>query len=166
MTFFSNTEKVGWKKKVNSYVSVVTNQIEQENIFYHLYLYASARRKVAKLLENDPELAQIMENDPAFGNVFANSVFEEISYFQYNEAEEAEEADVYKAMGKAGKVSHLHTGSIPSKFGKPLMTLGEISPSIVRSHLDIASDHDVMLVLENMPVLEVGGKILTDLTTC
>ena len=131
-------------KKVNSYVSVVTNQIQQEHIFHHLYLYASGQRR----------LAQIMEN------VYDNAVLEE--YHDY----EADVADVYKAMGKAEKVSHLHTGSIPSKFGKPLMTLGEISPSFVRSHLDIASDHDVMLVLENMPVLEVGGKILIDLTTC
>ena len=133
-------------KKVNSYVRVVTNQIQEENIFHHLYLYASGQRRLPQI---------IMENGQAYGNVYDNVVFEE--YHDY-------EADVYKAMGKAEKVSHLHTGSIPSKFGKPLMTLGEISPSFVRSHLDIASDHDVMLVLENMPVLEVGGKMLTDLT--
>ena len=38
------------------------------------------------------------------------------------------------------------------------MVLGEISPTIVRSHLEIASDHDVMLVLDNMPVEEVNDK--------
>ncbi len=129
-------------KKVNSYVNVVTSQIQQENIFHHLYLYAFGRQKVE----------QMIKSYWAYGNVYNNAVaVEENDY---------DEADVYKAMGKAEKVSHLHTGSIPSKFGKPLMTLGEISPSIMRSHLEIASDHDVMLVLENMPVLEVGGKIL------
>ena len=30
------------------------------------------------------------------------------------------------------EVSYLHTGSIPSQFGKPLMTLSELSPSFVR----------------------------------
>ena len=127
-------------KKVNSYVNVVTNQIQQENMFHHLYLYASGRKKVE----------QIIENYLAYGNVYDNLVVDEENDY---------EADVYKAMGKAEKVSHLHTGSIPSKFGKPLMTLGGISPSIMRSHLEIASDHDVMLVLDNIPVVEVGGKI-------
>ena len=92
----------------------------------------------------------MFEIDPApyvYDN--GNVVFED--YEEY-------EGEVYKALGRAEKVSHLHTGSIPSKFGKPLMTLGEISPSIVRSHLEIASDHDVMLVLDKMPVVEVKGK--------
>ena len=30
------------------------------------------------------------------------------------------------------KVSHLHTGSIPSQFGKPLMTLSELPVSVLR----------------------------------
>ena len=41
---------------------------------------------------------------------------------------------------------------------KRSMTLGEISPSIVRSHVEIASDHDVMRVLDKMPVSEVGSN--------
>ena len=126
--------------KVNSYVNVVTNQIKHENIFHHIYLYTSRRKKIAQMFEIDPA---------PYGYVYDNAVFED--YEEY-------EGEVYKALGKAEKVSHLHTGSIPSKFGKPLMTLGEISPSIVRSHLEIASDHDVMLVLDKMPVVEVGGK--------
>ena len=128
--------------KVNSYVNVVTDQIKKESIFHYIYLYASRREKIAKMVEIDPTL---------FGYVYDNAVFEDKEYEEY-------EGEVYKALGKAEKVSHLHTGSIPSKFGKPLMTLGEISPSIVRSHVEIASDHDVMLVLDKMPVVEVGGN--------
>ena len=139
LPLFSDKEKEGWISKVNSYVNVVTNQIQQENVFHHLYLYASGRQKGENNLPN--------------GYVYDNVIFQE--YEDY-------EANVYKNMGKAEKVSHLHTGSIPSKFGKPLMTLGEISQSIMRSHVEIASDHDVMLVLDNMPIVEVGGKVLID----
>ena len=117
-------------KKVNCYVNVVTNQIKQENIFHHIYLYAARRDKV---------------------KVYVNSekVYENYSGFDGEK--------IYKSMGKTKQISHLHTGSIPSQFGKPLMTLGEISPSMMRSHLEMASDHDVMIVLDNMPVLEVRG---------
>ncbi len=125
LSLFSNSEKVGWTKKVNSYVSVVTNQLKKENIYYHLYLYECGWPvkpvKIRGLIKNKKK--------------------------EYE------------------KVSYLHTGSIPSKFAKPLMILGDISQSIVRSHLEIASDHDVMLVLNNMPVVEVMGKILIDLST-
>ena len=37
--------------------------------------------------------------------------------------------DCYKYRSE---VSYIHTGSIPSQFGKPLMTLSELSPSFVR----------------------------------
>ena len=30
------------------------------------------------------------------------------------------------------KVSYLHTGSIPSQLGKPIMTMGELSKEIIR----------------------------------
>ena len=43
----------------------------------------------------------------------------------YDKAEE----DFYKYRSE---VSYIHTGSIPSQFGKPLMTLSELSPSFVR----------------------------------
>ena len=43
--------------------------------------------------------------------------------------ENANDDDYYKYRSK---VSYIHTGSIPSQFGKPLMTLSELLPSIVR----------------------------------
>ena len=43
--------------------------------------------------------------------------------------EDTNDDDYYKYRSK---VSYIHTGSIPSQFGKPLMTLSEVLPSIVR----------------------------------
>ena len=120
-------------------MNVVTNRIKRENIFHNMYLYAFKQRKIKELLDNNPTFEFDYEN---------------VNFEDYDEYD----GDDYKAQGIAESVSHLHTGSIPSMFGKPLMVLGEISPTIVRSHLEIASDHDVMLVLDNMPVEEVNDK--------
>ena len=125
--------------KANLYMNVVTNRVKRENIFHNMYLYAFKQRKIKELFDNNP----------AFEFDYENVNFED--YDEYD-------GDDYKAQEIAGSVSHLHTGSIPSMFGKPLMVLGEISPTIVRSHSELASDHDVMLVLDNMPVVEVDGK--------
>ena len=125
--------------KANSYMNVVTNRIKRENIFHNMYLYAFKQRKIKELLDNNPTFEFDHEN---------------VNFEDYDEYD----GDDYKAQEIAESVSYLHTGSIPSMFGKPLMVLGEIFPTIVRSHFEIASDHDVMLVLDNMPVEEVNGK--------
>ena len=38
-----------------------------------------------------------------------------------------------KGKVTSDSVSYLHTGSIPSQFGKPLMTLGHLEPTLLRS---------------------------------
>ena len=141
---FSETEKNGWVTKVNSYVDVVTNQIKKENIFHAMYLHAFMHYN-----EKKRKVKELLDKNPTFEFHHDNVNFEE--YEEYD-------GDYYKDQGKTESVSHLHTGSIPSMFGKPLMVLGEIPPSIVRSHLEIASDHDVMIVLDNMPVAELDGR--------
>ena len=45
--------------------------------------------------------------------------------------EQGAELDNFHVPGD-NEVSYIHTGSIPSQFGKPLMTLSELTPSIVR----------------------------------
>ena len=49
--------------------------------------------------------------------------------FLLDEAEDTNDDEYYKYRSK---VFYIHTGSIPSQFGKPLMTLSELLPSIVR----------------------------------
>ena len=62
--------------KVNSYVNVVTDQIKQESIFHHIYLYASRREKIAQMVEIDPTL---------YGYVYDNAVFEDKNHISLYE---------------------------------------------------------------------------------
>ena len=77
-------------KKVNCYVNVVTNQIKQENIFHHIYLYAARRDKV---------------------KVYVNSekVYENYSGFDGDK--------IYKSMGKTKQISHLkEAANVENKY--------------------------------------------------
>ena len=49
-------------------------------------------------------------------------------------------------------VSHLHTGSIAEQFGKPLMVFESFERQVSNSFPELRSDHDVMFVLEDVPV--------------
>ena len=53
--------------------------------------------------------------------------------------------------------STLHTGSIPSQFGKPLMLLGDLQRVVSDSFPELRSDHDVMFSLEHLPVSETSN---------
>jgi hypothetical protein len=55
-------------------------------------------------------------------------------------------------------VSYLHTGSIPEQFGKPLMVFDGFNRSVSNSFPELRSDHDVMFVLEHIPVYEKGNE--------
>ena len=59
---------------------------------------------------------------------------------------------------RTSKVSFLHTGSIPEQFGKPLMVFDGLNRSISNSFPELRSDHDVMFVLEHIPVYEEGNE--------
>ena len=66
-----------------------------------------------------------------------------------------EEMKKSNILGEQVEVSHLHTGSIPSQYGKPLMLMQEFSHAIQRSHSGICSDHDVMVIVDSFPVEEL-----------
>ena len=51
-------------------------------------------------------------------------------------------------------ISYLHTGSIPSQFGKPVMLLEGLDRLVSHSFPHLSSDHDLMFVLDHLPVQE------------
>ena len=62
-----------------------------------------------------------------------------VSFLMYNNTKENTRNCVYtEAIETSSKtadvksVSYLHTGSIPSQFGKPLMTLGNFPAALLR----------------------------------
>ena len=55
-------------------------------------------------------------------------------------------------------VSHIHTGSIPSQFGKPLMLLSNLPSLVTDSFTELSSDHDLMFCLEDLPVCQTHGE--------
>ena len=64
--------------------------------------------------------------------------------------------------GEESAVSHIHTGSIPSQFGKPLMLLSNLPSLVTDSFTELSSDHDLMFCLDDLPVCQTqrGGPHL------
>jgi hypothetical protein len=57
------------------------------------------------------------------------------------------------------RITFLHTGSIPEQFGKPLMVFGDLDRLVSNSFAELRSDHDVMFVMEHLPVHQKGQKL-------
>ena len=58
-------------------------------------------------------------------------------------------------------MTSLHTGSIPSLLGKPLMVFMDLDRAATDSFPQLRSDHDVMFVLEDLPVITVD-KVMAE----
>ena len=102
---FSDVEIEQWISKVNIYVDIIANQIKKD---------WWPERLVATLIKikYDWDSPFPVDPEPELPDYF----YKLLDYFSKFNLE----------------VSYIHTGSIPSQFGKPLMTLSELSPSFVR----------------------------------
>ncbi len=101
---FSDSEKVSWTKKVNSYVSVVTNQLQKENIYYQLYLHACRWQPVTiggLLKKKRKESSETFSWSSNFNVEFQNKSLNECEYFQLR--------SLSSKKKESGKVSYLHT---------------------------------------------------------
>ena len=56
------------------------------------------------------------------------------------------------------EVSHIHTGSIPSQFGKPLMLMSHLPRIITDSFPELCSDHDIMFSIDSLVVHQTKSE--------
>eukprot|EP00092_Neocalanus_flemingeri_P064604 GFUD01078426.1.p1 GENE.GFUD01078426.1~~GFUD01078426.1.p1 ORF type:complete len:982 (-),score=180.67 GFUD01078426.1:82-3027(-) len=133
--FLSDKEKIQWISKVNQYVLLVTKALQ-------------SRRFVQFIVDNEKPKQNSFDPHPNALYKFKYSI---IQIFKYSNSNI--EAELYK---ESPKISFLHTGSIPEQFGKPLMIFGDLDRTVSNSFPELRSDHDVMFVLEHLPVYEKG----------
>eukprot|EP00092_Neocalanus_flemingeri_P062339 GFUD01075194.1.p1 GENE.GFUD01075194.1~~GFUD01075194.1.p1 ORF type:complete len:809 (-),score=151.58 GFUD01075194.1:65-2260(-) len=132
----------------NLYVWTTADTFDSKEMLYYGYL--SDREKIQWMSKVEPYVAVIL-------NSIKKTSFHQYLFKSYRLASRISllpSKISLDSIDPSPQVSFLHTGSIPEQFGKPLMIFEGLARSVSNSFPELRSDHDVMFVLEHVPVYE------------
>eukprot|EP00092_Neocalanus_flemingeri_P056623 GFUD01067151.1.p1 GENE.GFUD01067151.1~~GFUD01067151.1.p1 ORF type:complete len:691 (-),score=155.86 GFUD01067151.1:217-2097(-) len=123
--FLSDIEKDKWISKVEQYVMSIKKSLKSQCF-------------IQFMVQKEKEAAK------RFHNIY----IKDSKIYSYDLCDE----EIVSAPLNKPEISFLHTGSIPQQFSKPKMMFGDVGIGICNSFPELRSDHDVMFVLEHLPV--------------